>query len=228
VSGAPRCQRPPLPPDDEPGGREAERGGRQRVEQITSERQAERLADQHVLRIADQRRRRSDVRRACQRDEERQRREPAARARLEQHRRHREADDVVGEERREAPGRRDDPGEEAFRRRVGVGHAADDFAVEAAEAELRGEDHQSEEQRDRRDVDRRPRLFGREPPAGHDRDRTEQRDTAAVDGEAGQFAEEHPRVDEDEHGQDEQVHVEDAISESGRRPGRSRAAWAPA
>ena len=90
--------------------------------------------------------------------------------------------------------------------------------VEAAEAELRRDDHQPEEQRERRHVDRRPRR-GRRHPLGRDqRERAEERDAGAVEREAGDLAQQHPEVDDREDDEDERVQ---AASPSGARSRRS-------
>src|SRR5262245_63817278 len=62
-----------LKGDHAPGRREAEEHGHAGVEQVAREGQVEGLADEDVLRVADERRRRADVRRARQREQVRQR-----------------------------------------------------------------------------------------------------------------------------------------------------------
>ena len=82
----------------------------------------------------------------------------AARAALDEQRRHREAHDVVREHRRERPGDgHDQQREQRGGRDVGARDPARDPGVEAAEPELRRDHHQPEEQRERRHVDRAPR-----------------------------------------------------------------------
>ena len=115
--------------------------------------------------------------------------EPPARAALDEQRRHREADDVVREHGRERRRRRPPPRRAGPRGRDGRGDDPPRHpGVEAAQAELGGDDHQAEEERERRHVDRRPGR-GRGDPLGRDEgERAEEGDPGAVEGEAGDLA----------------------------------------
>ncbi len=164
------------------------------------------LADQHVLWIADQGPGRAHVGRARQRDEVRHGIQAAARAEAHEDRRHREADDVVGEDRREPAGGEDHEGEQAFRRVVRRAEAGGDGVVEAAEPELRRDHHQAEQEGDGRDVHRGPRRVERHAAGGDERDGAKQRDARAVQREARQLAQDHPEVDKGEDAGDDEIH----------------------
>ena len=81
-----------------------------------------------------------------------------------------------------------------------------DSRVETAEAKLGRDHHQTEQQRDRGDVDRAPCVVERHPAGRDQRDRAEQRDAGAIELEAGQLAQDHPEIDEREDGEDDGIH----------------------
>lgn len=124
------------PHDDRPGGGQTQKHRDRGLTDVPREGEPKRLADEHVLRIADERERRTDVGGGGQRKEKRNRIEPPAEAGVDQHRRHGETNDVVAEdgsqstnhchERSEQHGRCERKGRES------EGHAS----VKAAEAQL--------------------------------------------------------------------------------------------
>ena len=108
--------------------------------------------------------------------------------------RHGEADDVVRQQAESAPtiaiSSASSAGGEARRR----GDAPDHPRVEAAHAELRRDDHEAEEQRDRRHVDRVPSRLRRHLPHREQGDGAEERDAGPVEGERRDAARDHARV----------------------------------
>ncbi len=80
-----------------PGRHQTHPDRQHRLEKVTAERQMQSLADQHVLRVSNQRRSRTDVRAAGQRKQERPRVQATGAASVDQNRRHGQANDVVAE-----------------------------------------------------------------------------------------------------------------------------------
>ena len=195
-----------LEGDHRPGRAQAEQHRHARIDQIAGERQAEGLPDQDVLRVADQRRRRTDVRGAGEREQERHRVEATARAALDQHGRHRQADDVVGQHRAEEAGQADDQPEQPRRRDVRRHHPARHVRVEPRQPELRGDHHHREQQVQRRHVDARPGAPERLAPHRDDAYRAQQRHARAVQRQPGDLAEDHAEVDEPEDDEGGGVH----------------------
>ncbi len=191
------------PGDDRPRGREAEEHGDQSLEQVPGEGQLEHLADQHVLRVADQRRRGADVRRAREADEVGHRVDAAAQARVGEHRGDREADDVVAEHRRERRHREHHGREQRRRADAQRGDAQRHPGVEPAQPHLRREHHEGEEEDQRRQVDRQRRLLGRERAQAHQRDGAQKRDAGAVEPQERQRPEDHAQVHDRKNDRDE-------------------------
>ncbi len=77
--------------------------------------------------------------------------------------------------------------------------------VEAAQAELRRDDHEPEEEGESRHVHRRPGRGRRHPLGGDEHERPQEGDAGAVEGEARDLAEQHPEVDDHEDDEDERV-----------------------
>ena len=194
------------PRDDGPHDAQAEQRGHQGVEHVAVEREVERLADQHVLGVADQGRRGADVGRRRQRQQEGNRIEPPPSASRRQNGGHGETYDVVGEQGAEETGDAHDEGQEQRRGTLVLGEPAPDSRVEAAEPELRRHDHQAEQQCDGWNVHGIPGLADGHPPGRHQRDGAEQRHAGAIEGEAGELAEQHPGVHGGEDDQDRRVH----------------------
>ena len=86
------------------------------------------------------------------------------------------------------------------------GNASDNRSVEAAEPELRRDDHQTEQQRHRVVVDGENRLVDGQPAGCEDDDGAKQRDAAAIERQAREFSQDHAGVDDDEDRDDEKVH----------------------
>jgi hypothetical protein len=141
------------------------------------------------------------------REQERHRREMPPRAHLDEHRGHGKADDVVRQHRGEYSRRNDNPEQKRFWSSRVRRDPSDRFGVEAAQPELRGDDHQAEQQRDRVCVDGEAGFVERQTAAGENRNRTEQRDTAAIEGETRNLAQDHPGIDQQENGENQRIHA---------------------
>ena len=128
-----------------PGHGEPKQHGHRRLAQIAAEGQPQRLADEHVLRIADQREGRADVGRAGKREQVGDRIEPAPDAGVHEHRRHGETDDVVAEHGRQRADHQDQRAEQPRRRQRQRREPARDIGVEAAQAQLGREHHKGEQ-----------------------------------------------------------------------------------
>lgn len=78
-------------------------------------------------------------------------------------------------------------------------------SAEATQPELCGDDHQTEQQRDRMCVDCEPGFFERQPAAGQNRDGAEQRDAAAIECETRNPSQDHPGIDQGKDGENQWV-----------------------
>ena len=195
-----------LERDHRPGRRQAEQHRHARVAQVAGERQLQRLADQHVLRVADQRRRRADVRRAGEREQERHRIEP----------RRAQPSTSTGAIARQtmslvstALSRPARPTTSASRR-GGETSAADQPArhvrVEASQPELRRHHHHREQQVSVGTSTPDHALPSDSRPTATIADRAQQRDAGAVQRQPGDLAEDHADVDEPEDDEGRGVH----------------------
>ena len=195
--------RAPLPPDHQKDAAETGDGRRRAGGEEPPELQPADLADQDVLRVADDRRRRAGVGAAGERNDERTRIEATPDQPGAQHRRHREHDHVVGQHRGEDP-RGDDRDRQQRRGRQGGGrdpHRAP--VVEPAGGELGGQDHQPEQDDQRREVDRGQHRCAIQRAAAVEQDRPQERDAGAVDLEPRPAADRHAEVDRREDDEDE-------------------------
>ena len=191
--------------DRGPDDREAERRRHERVGEEGRERQPQRLADQHVLRVADEGGRGADVRACGEAEQVRHGVEATPDAAVDEQRGHGEADDVVREDGRQGPGGghhdRQQGGRPDRRPDEPAGHPR----VEAPEAQLRRDDHEAEEERERRHVDRLPGRRRRDALGRDEGEGAEEGDAGAVEGEAGELPEQHPEIDGGEDPEDEGV-----------------------
>ena len=121
------------------------------------------------------------------------------------HRRHGQADDVVGEHRRQPAGDEDQHGQQAAARQRQRGDTTRDRRVKAAQAHLRRHHHEGEQQHDRRQVHGARRVLDRLVGEGDDRDRAEQGHARTIELQSRQAAEEHAQVDHPENGDDAPV-----------------------
>jgi hypothetical protein len=135
----------PLPPDHQKDAGEPGKRRRPAGEEEPPEIEPADLADQDVLRVADDGRRRAGVRAAGKRDHERARIEAAPGQPCAQHRRHREYHHVVGQHRGQhaCGGNRDGKQRPGRQSRSGDPHRAP--VVEPAGGELRRQNHQPEQ-----------------------------------------------------------------------------------
>jgi hypothetical protein len=125
-------------------------------------------------------------------------------------RRHREHDHVVGQHRGEDP-RSDDRDRQQRRGRQGGGrdpHRAP--VVEPAGGELGGQEHQPEQDDQRREVDRGQHRCTIQRAAAVEQDRPQERDAGTVDLESRLAADRHAEIDRREDDEDEAGQV-DAI-----------------
>jgi len=209
---------PVLDMNDREHQREAERRRNPPLPQVLAKRQMQRLADQHVLGVADQGRRGPDIGGRRERDQERKRVQAPPRARVHDHRRHGQADDVVREQRRQDPRDRDDRREQGAGPQVGGRDGPHDHRVESPEPQLGRNDHQPEQERHRAHVNGLNRLFEAHIPQDHQRERSGQRDSGAVQHQPRNAADHHPEIDGAEHDRDRQVHRELHAPRSGSQP----------
>ena len=127
-------------------------------------------------------------------------------AHIDENRRDREANDVVAEHRREA-GHSENQRSQQHRRRQTEAADLDCYpGVEAAEPQLRRDDHEREQQDDGRQMDRMRRLVERELTDRQQRDRTQQCDPGSVQRQKRQRAQDHSEVDDAEDRDDGKVH----------------------
>ena len=190
-------------PDDE----ESRERRHAAIEQVAIERQLQRLPDKHVLRVADECRRRTDVGGAGQGEKIGHRVERPMRADLDQYRRHGQTDDVVGQHRRQPTRCGDDQCQKHRGTVLALAQMSCQPRIETAQAKLGGDDHQTQKQCDSGDINRAPCVVERHLAGRDEGDRTEQRDSGAIELEAGQFAQHHPEIDHDEDADDERVHA---------------------
>ena len=218
----------PLPPDHHKDAREAGERRRGAGNQERPEIQLPYLADQDVLRIADDGRRRTGIGAAGQCDYERARVETALRHPGAQQRGHREHDHVVGEHRRENAASGDSAGEQCRRWHGGARDPRRAPVVEAAGGELGRENHQPEQNDQGWEIDRCERRGAIDGAAAVEHDCAEQSDTGAIDLEPRPAAERHAEIhgredDEDEAGQTDGVTAA-GTSAAASRPVRSAGA----
>jgi hypothetical protein len=100
----------------------------------------------------------------------------------------------------------DDPGQESRRAAIDARDPIGDGVVEARRGEARRDDHQCEQQQDRRKVHCLHRALGRDRAAGGEHDRRDQRDAAAVNLQPRHAAERHAEIGENENGDGEREH----------------------
>ena len=195
-----------LPGDQRPDDGERRQHRRDYRAEVAAERQLQHLADQHVLRIADQRRGGADVRGAGEREQVRQRVEAPAQAGVGEHRRHREAHDVVAEYRGQRGHDGDDQRQQRGRRAGQARHLQRHARIEAAQPHLRRDHHERKQQQQGRQVDRARRVLRRHRAERHQRDGAEQRDAGAVELQERQPAEDHAEIDQRENRDDRRGH----------------------
>jgi hypothetical protein len=195
--------RPPAEPDDGKGDRQRRQRGHGSEGEVVKE--AERIggaaadrADQDVLRVADQGRRRPGVARRRQRDEIGPHVEATSRQAGTQNRRHREHHHVVGQHRREAAGDQDGEGEQAGRTGSGSGDAGRRPIVEARMGELAGQQHQREQQLERRRIDQIEHPIGPHGATEQQRGEPDQRDAGPVELEPGHPSDGHAEIGQGE------------------------------
>jgi hypothetical protein len=176
--------------------------------QVGAEGQLEHRADQHVLRVADQRQPRADVGRAGQPHQEGKRRQTTTQRQARHQGREGQADHVVGEHRRKQRGHQQQHRQQAARRQLRRQAAPQHLGVEAAQAHLCGQHHEGEQQHQGRQVDRARGVLDAAADQRDHRDGAEQGDAAAVQLQRRQAAEEHADVDHREDRGDRPVGVE--------------------
>jgi len=115
-----------------------------------------------------------------------------------QHGRDRETDDVVAEDRGQRSRDEGDAREEGGGRQRKVGEPQGHPGVEAAQPELRRDDHEREQEEEGRQVHGRRGLFGTDGLDPDEDDRTEESDAGSVELEERQPPQDHPKVDHEE------------------------------
>ncbi len=161
---------------------------------ITAEIKVRDLADHHVLRIADERRRRADVAGNGQRNQKRNGIDLFAQQRGADNRRKNVTNDVVIQKSGKTAGdqHQDEqkPRGMSEPRRNAAGH----LVVKARQPELRRNDKKSEQQKNRRPVDAGNDIGGGNVAENHHRDGAEQGDADAIKFQAGHVAHGNPEV----------------------------------
>ena len=157
-------------------------------------------ADQHVLRVAGDRRDAADVGAGGERQQVGQRPVAAGARQLDQDRGEHQADGVVDEQRRQRAAD-EDHGDEQQRRLVDAdADPAHRRVEEPGHAEVRDQHHHAEEQHERADVDVTCRLVEREDARGNHQGGADDRGAGAVDAQVRGAADGEDEVGEDEDG----------------------------
>ena len=172
------------------------------------------LADHHVLRIADERRRRADVAGDGQRDQKRNGIDSFAQERSPGNRRKDVADDVVIQKRGQPAGDHHQDEQKPRGMAEPRGNAAGHLVVKARQPELRRNDKKSEQQKNRRPVDAGNDIGGGNVAKNHHGDGAEQGDADAIEFQAGHVAHGNPEVSDGKNRQND-----------GMLGGNQRARW---
>jgi hypothetical protein len=99
--------------------------------------------------------------------------------------------------------------------------------IKTAEAQLGGDDHQSEEEGHGADVDRLPGLRRTEGSGGDEDQGAEQGHPGAIEGQLREPASEHPEIDDDKDQKDQSGHAGILHKVAGASTGELRAALPP-
>ena len=193
--------------DNQPPDRaQAQRHRKNRLREISGKRQLQRLSDQHVLWVADERRRRTDIGRTRQCQEIRDRVEPPFLAGADQHRGACQTDDVVAEHGRQGGNYTDQHSKQQWRRQRKAGDASRDPVIEPAQPHLGRQHHEGKEEDHGRQVDRIDRPLKRDRIHADHGDGAEQGDTGSIKLQEWQAAKDHPDINDHKNGDDDSCH----------------------
>ena len=166
------------------------------------------LADYHVLRIADERGRRANVARNCQRDQKRHGIDLFAQKRSPGNRRENVADDVVIEEGGEPAGHHHQDEQKSRGISEPRRNAASHPIIKSRQPELGGDDKKSEQQENRRPVDTGNDISGGNITENHHGDGAEQGDANAIELQSRHAPHCNPQISGDKNCQNDRLLME--------------------
>ncbi|MNV56948.1 hypothetical protein D3C71_1492570 [compost metagenome] len=188
----------PLQPDNRIGDRQGGQCRRPRDKRERPEIQAAGLADQDVLRVADQAGRGAGVAGQRQGQEKRPRIEAAGQQAVTQQRGQGEGDYVVDQQRRQQAAEQHHAAQQQRRALPMVAELGVEPGIDPGKIELRGNQHQRQQQQQRPGIQMAGRLAWRLEPAEQQHYRRTAGDPAAVDAQARNASRGHAQVGHDE------------------------------